>query len=263
MAGVYSDFMQKIVRAIYEYGDLHGNQPEVIFMHPDSAMLFDFNDNALIERYSPFEMRICGIAYEPNLLFEEGQFLLNNSRMRSIVSKFHLSSIIPNDNGGISVKDDPYWELYYVRADGGRIPGASRTAKSKEEHNAIRQEMIRELGNDYMPRANEYITRDVVEQQDRDRRYSMVMREVIENGYYFHGPDYDGYIKIAKPVDGVMMISAYVDRHLKFYCVNDDSVIRAMAEKYNFPVGGLEVINLHPLGDSVFPAPKYGYVIRD
>lgn len=263
MPGMYSDFMQKILRAIDEYGDIHGFSPECIIMHPNSAMLFDYQDNALIERYGALDMRICGIPFEPNVLFGEGQFLLNNSRMRSIGVKYHRIETSSGAADGLEFGDNPYWELYYVRADGGRIPGQPRIAHSREEFDAIRQDMIRKLGNDYMPRKNDWMWSNVADQQDLDRRYSMAMREIIESGYYFNGPEYDGYIKIAKPVDGKFLVSACIDRRLKFCCIESDSVISTIARKYGFSVGCLEVINLHPLGDSPFPAPKYGYVVRD
>ena len=178
MPGMYSDFMQKILRAIDEYGDIHGSSPECIIMHPNSAMLFDYNDNSLIERYGALDMQICGIPFEPNVLFEEGQFLLNNSRMRNIMVKFHRIKTSTSVAGGLEFGDNPYWELYYVRADGGRIPGQqSRIAHSAVECDAIREEMMLKLGNDYMPRKDYW--GDVIKQQDVNRRYSMAMREII------------------------------------------------------------------------------------
>lgn len=265
MPGMYSDFMQKIFCAIDEYGDIHGFSPECIIMHPNSAMLFEYQDNALIERYGVLDMRICGIPFEPNVLFEKGQFLLNNSRMRSIGVKYHRIETSASAAGGLEFGDSPYWELYYVRADGGRIPEQPRIAHSREEFYAIRQDMIRKLGNDYMPRKNDWMWSNVADQQELDRRYSMAMREIIENGYYFNGPEYDGYIKIAKISDGRMIPVARIDNNLKFYCVADEKVIPAIAQKYRFAVGEMEVVVFEPLDGDELPfakEKKYRYVVR-
>lgn len=266
MPGMYSDFMQKILRAIDEYGDIHGSSPECIIMHPNSAILFDYQDNAFIERYGALDMLICGIPFEPNVLFEEGQFLLNNSRMRSIGVKYHRLETSASVAGGLEFGDNPYWELYYVRADGGRTPEQPRIAHSKEECDAIRQDMIRKLGNDYMPRKDDRLWSDVANQQDLDCRYSMAMREIIENGYYFSGPEYDGYIKIAKLSDGKIIPVARIDERLKFYCVANEKVIPGIAQKYRFAVGKMEVVVLEPLHDDKLPfaaEKKYHCVIRE
>ena len=256
MPGMYSDFMQKILRAIDEYGDIHGFAPECIIMNPNSAVLFNYEDSALIERYALLDTRICGIQLEPNVLFEEGQFLLNNSRMRNIRAVFHHIDISTNAEGGLEFGDNPYWELYYVRADGGRTPEKPRIAYSIEEYKAIRQEMILELGNDYMPHEAGWHWGIVAEQQDLDRRYSMAMREIIENGYHISGPENDGYIKIAKLSSGKIIPVAQIDAGLKFYCVAGEKTIPAIAQKYKFGTGRMEVVSLKPLPDAHHPFNK-------